>query len=163
MSIADQKATITWKKLHGFKNVLAWQRADDLACLIHVATGKFGYADSRLVSQMRGAAVSVANNIAEGYCRGVLGDYIRFCEIARGSLGELGSAIHHCERVGLLKGEELKAIVALYSETSYLLDRLIASLRDKQRKGDWKRGPVAKESQELYEVEPVADNSPQLP
>jgi four helix bundle protein len=129
-----QKETLTWRKLHGFKNLLAWQRGDDLAALVHGTTAKFGAGNYRLVDQMRGAATSVTRNIAEGYCRASLNEYIRFCEIARGSLGELGSDIHHCERVGLLKGEELEKIVALYSETSYLLDRLINSLREKRRK-----------------------------
>jgi four helix bundle protein len=134
MTSIPQKETQTWRKLHGFKNILAWQRADDLAALIYEATARFGAGNYRLVDQMRGSATSVTRNIAEGYCRASLNEYIRFCEIARGSLGELGSDIHHCERVGLLKGEELEKIVALYSETSYLLDRLITSLREKRRK-----------------------------
>lgn len=46
---------------------------------------------------MRGAAVSVFGNIAEGYGRSAIGDYIRFCEIARGSLTELGSYIEFCQ------------------------------------------------------------------
>ena len=46
---------------------------------------------------MRGAAVSVFGNIAEGYGRSAIGDYIRFCEIARGSLTELGSYIEVCQ------------------------------------------------------------------
>jgi four helix bundle protein len=134
MTYLAQKDTLTWRKLHGFKNLLAWQRADDLAALVHGTTAKFGAGNYRLVDQMRGAATSVTRNIAEGYCRTSLNEYIRFCEIARGSLGELGSDIHHCERVGLLKGEELKKVVDLYAETSYLLDRLINSLREKRRK-----------------------------
>ena len=134
MTYLAQKDTLTWRKLHGFKNILAWQRADDLAALVYEATARFGAGNYRLVDQIRGAATSVTRNIAEGYCRASLNEYIRFCEIARGSLGELGSDTHHCERVGLLKGEELEKIVALYSETSYLLDRLINSLREKRRK-----------------------------
>lgn len=134
MTYLAQQDTLTWRKLHGFKNILAWQRGDDLAALVYEATAKFGAGNYRLVDQMRGAATSVTRNIAEGYCRASLNEYIRFCEIARGSLGELGSDIHHCERVGLLKGEELKKVVDLYAETSYLLDRLITSLREKRRK-----------------------------
>lgn len=33
MTSIPQKETLTWRKLHGFKNILAWQRADDLAAL----------------------------------------------------------------------------------------------------------------------------------
>jgi len=147
-----QRSTLIWDKLRGFKNILAWQRSDELAGLVHEATAEFGYQDRRLVDQMRAAAVSVPSNIAEGYCRSSLADYIRFCEFARGSLGELGSQIHHCERVGLLKGEKLERLVALYGETVFLLDRLIAGLKDKQRKGGWDSSFGVKEALELYEI-----------
>lgn len=162
MTYLAQKDTQTWRKLHGFKNILAWQRADDLAALVYEATARFGAGNYRLVDQMRGAATSVTRNIAEGYCRASLNEYIRFCEIARGSLGELGSDIHHCERVGLLKGEELEKIVALYSETSYLLDRLINSLREKRRRESGAK--TLKEETVPYVIgDSLQEESPQSP
>ena len=94
--------TKTFAKLGGFRNLLAWQRADDLADIVHRVTACFGPGYYRLSDQMRGAAISVTGNIAEGYARGALGDYIRFCEIARGSLAELGTYIQDCERWGLV-------------------------------------------------------------
>ena len=49
--------------------------------------------------------------------------------------------------------------MALYSETSYLLDRLIESLRAKRRKEGSK---VLRESQEVYIVDAVGEEpSPQ--
>ena len=162
MTYLAQKETLTWRKLHGFKNLLAWQRGDDLVALVHGTTAKFGAGNYRLVDQMRGAATSVTRNIAEGYCRASLNEYIRFCEIARGSLGELGSDIHHCERVGLLKGEELKKVVDLYAETSYLLDRLINSLREKRRKEGGAR--ALKEGTVPYVIgDSFQEESPQTP
>jgi four helix bundle protein len=77
--------------LGGFRNLLAWQRADDLADIVHRVTARFGPGYYRLSNQMRGSAISVTGNIAEGYARGALGDYIRFCEIARASLAEQGT------------------------------------------------------------------------
>lgn len=50
MTYPAQKETLTWRKLHGFKSILAWQRGDDLAALIHGAT-KFGAGNYRLVDQ----------------------------------------------------------------------------------------------------------------
>jgi four helix bundle protein len=86
-------ATETYRKLYGFKKLIAWQKADDLAATVHEITAGWGSGYLRLAEQMRSAAVSAKSNIAEGYCRASLGDYVRFCEIARGSLGELGSQI----------------------------------------------------------------------
>jgi four helix bundle protein len=90
--------TATFGKLYGYKNLLAWQAADELAAEVHRAVADFGSRYYKLSSQMLGSASSVKANIAEGYCRNALGDYIRFCEIARGSLGELGSQVQDCER-----------------------------------------------------------------
>jgi four helix bundle protein len=106
---------------------------------------------------MRGAAISVTGNIAEGHARGALGDYIRFCEIARASLAELGTYIQDCERWRLTSGEELDELISLYGETSYLLNQLLRSLYKKHREGTWER--------ELHEGSPPynAQTSPPHP
>lgn len=49
-----------------------------------------------LGSQMRRAAVSVSNNIAEGHGRWYYKENIRFCRTARGSVGELIDDFNVC-------------------------------------------------------------------
>jgi hypothetical protein len=93
---------------------------------------------------MRSAAVSVKSNIAEGYCRAAFGDYIRFCEIARGSLGELAE------------------LLELFSETTLLLERLITGLIRKQETGEWDKNFGVKETGSIYQVED-ADQTFELP
>ena len=149
--------TKTFGKLGGFRNLLAWQRADDLADLVHRVTGRLGPGYYRLSNQMRGSAISVTGNIAEGYARGALGDYIRFCEIARASLAELGTYIQDCERWELVAGDELDDFVSLYGETSYLLNQLLRSLYKKRREGTWQR-PIREPSPD-YDVEPSLSSS----
>ena len=143
--------TKTFGKLGGFRNLLTWQRADDLADIVHRVTGRLGPGYYRLSNQMRGSAISVTGNIAEGYARGALGDYIRFCEIARASLAELGTYIQDCERWELVAGDELDDFVSLYGETSYLLNQLLRSLYNKRREGTWQR-PI-RESPSDYEIQ----------
>jgi len=103
---------------------------------------------------MRGAAVSVFGNIAEGYGRNALGDYIRFCEIARGSLSELGSYIEFCQERQILKPTIERELLDLYNHTWNTLGALIRSLREKKMDdGSWDRTyGAAKEDQEHYDV-----------
>ncbi|MCX6030981.1 MAG: four helix bundle protein [Chloroflexi bacterium] len=121
--------------------------------MAHEITVGFGPGYYRLLDQMCGSASSVKDNIAEGYCRAALGDYIRFCEIARGSLGELGSQIQTCERWGLVAGAKLADLLEQYSDTTYLLERLIASLIEKRQAGDWDKSFGVKEARAVYLVE----------
>jgi four helix bundle protein len=49
-----------------------------------------------LANQMRRAAVSITNNIAEGHGRWHYQENIRFCRISRGSVGELIDDFNTC-------------------------------------------------------------------
>ncbi|NIN64178.1 MAG: four helix bundle protein [Anaerolineae bacterium] len=146
-------ATQTYRKLHGYKNLLAWQAADELAVLVHSIVIRFEPRYYKLTNQMLGSASSVKANIAEGYCRNALGDYIRFCEIARGSLGELGSQIQDCERWGLVKAGQLQNLIRLYGDASYFLENLIKGLRTKRKEGTWDRSMGVKEETPDYIAE----------
>ena len=53
-----------------------------------------------LANQMRRAAVSVTNNIAEGHGRWHYQENIRFCRISRGSIDELLDDFNICEDEG---------------------------------------------------------------
>lgn len=102
--------------------------------------------------------MSVKSNIAEGYCRAGLADYIRFCQIARGSLGELGSQIQDCERWGLVSGARMTELLEQYGDTTFFLERLIEGLKKKQQTGDWDKSFGTKETAEEY----ITDNADYL-
>jgi four helix bundle protein len=127
------RGTQTFQKLPGYRNLAAWQAASDLSHMISQMTARLGPAYWRLANQMRGAAISAAGNIAEGYCSGTLPNYIRYCNHARGSLGELGSYLQDCERDSLLTGDELTRHVKQYGDTSFFLDRLVQALVQKEK------------------------------
>ncbi|MBE7470551.1 MAG: hypothetical protein DPW09_36715 [Anaerolineae bacterium] len=142
--------TQTYKKLYGYKNLLAWQVADDLATCVHDVVSSFKPRYFKLAEQMLSAVISVKANIAEGYCRNALGDYIRFSEIARGSLGELGSQIQDCERWKVITGNELEQLLRLYRDATWLLEQLIKGLRAKRQEANWDRSMGVKEEETSY-------------
>ena len=81
-----------------------------------------------LANQMRRAAVSVTNNIAEGHGRWHYQENIRFCRISRGSVDELIDDFNTCQDegygdqalVGELKVEAYDLIRRINSYLAYL-------------------------------------------
>src|SRR5437773_9552715 len=68
-----------------------------------------------LEKQMRRAAVSLTNNIAEGHARWHFRDNVRFCLVARGSLGEILDDLNVC----LDEGYGDPRMVATLKEEAY--------------------------------------------
>ena len=84
-----------------YKNLVAWQRADDLFIAVHRLTlEKFPkYEKFELGGQIRRAAYSVPANIVEGNSPQHLGKSKQFLNIAAGSLSEVG--MDYTPRCGL--------------------------------------------------------------
>ena len=131
----------------GFRRLVVWQKADDLASAVFSVMRLLPLQHRWLKDQIARAAVSVPANVAEGYGRGSLRDYLRFLDIARGSLAELEYYLHFLRRNGLIEAERLVQVEALRTETGSLLFGLTQSLRRKVREdGPWQRGIVREEA-----------------
>lgn len=79
----------------------AFQLADESVLLIYKLTKIFPKEELYgLTSQMRRAAVSIPSNIVEGCSRETEAEYLRFLEIAFGSLRELHYQLSLAERLG---------------------------------------------------------------
>lgn len=100
----------------------AFELADKLAIEIYQATKAFPREEQfGLTSQMRRAAVSVASNIVEGCARHTETEYLRFLDIAYGSVRELEYQISLATRLGYLATEPSSDLTALAIETSKVL------------------------------------------
>jgi four helix bundle protein len=87
-------------KYERFEQLPVWQAAIDLAVSIHTLTGKLAFRRRfSLRDQLERAAVSVSNNIAEGFERGTTQELLTFLYIARGSAGEVRSMLCLLERL----------------------------------------------------------------
>jgi len=106
----------------------AFELADQLALATYKCTSRFPREEQfGLTSQMRRAAVSVPSNIVEGCARDSSADYLRFLDIAFGSLRELEYQASLAHRLGYISDYE--SVAAVMTETSKVLAALIRSLR----------------------------------
>lgn len=136
----------------GYRTLRAWQKADELATAVFQAFGRSEKIPRWLSEQICKAAVSVPANIAEGYSRGSIGDYLRFLDIARGSLGETEYYVEFLGKNGLVPGPVVEVLSTLINDTGRLLFALIKSLAQKQKAGTWDRHYSTREERESYRV-----------
>jgi len=113
----------------------AWQRGMDLFELVFKATASVQ--DFKLRSQVTDAAQSISANIAEGYSRRTLPEYVQFLFFAKGSLGEALTRSIGLHNVGLLSVAQFESIDSLHYEVENKLLGLIRSLEAKRADGDW--------------------------
>ena len=90
-------------KVQKFEDLTIFQMARDLCKEVYAITkeGEF-HKDSRFVQQIRAAAGSVMDNIAEGFERDGNKEFINFLYIAKGSCGEVRSQIIRASDVGFI-------------------------------------------------------------
>ena len=115
----------------GYRRLLVWQRADELAYQVYQITRRFPDEEQfGLNSQMRRASVSVAANIVEGYAHSTVKERKRFYEIARASLAELEYYIDFSHlRLRYVDDREYERLLILRSEVGRLLCGFVRSLR----------------------------------
>ena len=108
----------------------AFELADEMAVLIYKITKNFPKDEIYgLTSQMRRAGVSVPSNIVEGCARESQVEYLRFLEIAFGSLRELRYQFSLANRLGYIKELENSECKLKLVETEKVLGALIRALR----------------------------------
>lgn len=90
-----------------FEELAIFQKARELSKKIYPITqrSEFKY-DTRFVQQIRAAAGSIMDNIAEGFERGGNKEFLNFLYIAKGSCGEVRSQLIRANDLGYLTKEE---------------------------------------------------------
>jgi len=80
--------------INTYRDLIVWQKSMTFVTEVYLITKSFPSSENfGLISQIRRSAISIPSNIAEGYGRKSTGDYIRFLQIAVGSLFELQTQI----------------------------------------------------------------------
>jgi four helix bundle protein len=85
-----------------FEDLWIWQQARVMVNCIYDDFGESPHAgrDFAFLDQIRRAAISVMNNVSEGFARHSDADFARFLDIAKGSAGEFRSMYYVAEDRG---------------------------------------------------------------
>lgn len=140
-------------KNRGYQQLRVWEDALEFYRLNCGVFRKFPYHFGRVASQAIGSSDSVHRNIAEGYCRRSLREYLNFLNIALGSLGESVSGLEAYRRAEQINEADFKVLNELAYKLENGLLKLVESLERKQMSGDWIDKLVVKETNALYSSE----------
>jgi four helix bundle protein len=122
-------------KVQRFEELIAWQKARQLAKSIYETTRKGDFArDYGLSGQIQRAAVSVMSNIAEGFERNRPGEFHQFLSVAKASCGEVRSQLYVAFDVGYLTKESFDLLLVQAHEVSRIISGLRTAIA-KQRDG----------------------------
>lgn len=117
-------------KLQSFRELIVWQKALKLAIEIYRVSKSFPREELYgLTSQIRRAAFSIPANIAEGYARRNLGEYLQFLGIAFGSGAELETGLIMAKEIQILSLKDFEKLTLLLDEVMKMLNALMKSLQ----------------------------------
>lgn len=117
-------------RVRSYRDLEVWQRAITLSVACYRSTKPFPFEERfGLTAQIRRAAVSVAANVAEGYGRSHLNEYLRFLSVANGSLLELETHLLIAQQLDYLSPAACRALLVDSGTLGRMLAGLIRSLR----------------------------------
>ena len=137
-------------KNRGYQQLRVWQDAIDFYVSCCRIFRSWPYELRRVASQEIASVDSVHRNIAEGYCRRSLREYLQFLNYALGSLGESVSGLIAYHKAGQLQPADFDSLNALAFKLENGLLKLVESLERKEMTGDWIDHIVLKESNIAY-------------
>ena len=125
-------------KYQKFEDLPVWQLAIDLGRSVYALTADAAFKNRySLRDQIERAAVSVSNNIAEGFERGTNQELLTFLYIARGSAGEVRSMLYLLEGMPAFRNleSEIRNVREVTGSVSRQLGAWIQSLLNSGMKG----------------------------
>ena len=118
-----------------FVDIDAWQKARELTCLVYVATRSGAFSkDFALRDQVRRASISIMANIAEGFGRSGLGEFIQFLAVAKGSACEVISNLYVALDQGYVSYREFEDLNEPAEKTLHLIGGLMKYLQQSSLK-----------------------------
>lgn len=120
--------------VYNFEELIIWQQAKDVARKIYILfqdNRDFGFKD-----QIQRAAVSIMNNISEGFQRNKFAkdnkQFINFLNIAYGSCAEVRNMLYLAHEITYLSQEDTKELQEKVIGIECKIEVLIKKLQDNQ-------------------------------
>jgi four helix bundle protein len=115
---------------NSYRELIVWQRSFDLAFEVYQLTRPFP-SDERfgITAQLRRAALSISNNIAEGHGRATRGEFLNALSVARGSANEVENCLLFSQRLGFAREPEIGPLLRRINEILRMLARLRSRLQ----------------------------------
>jgi four helix bundle protein len=140
-------------KNRGYQKLRVWNDAIDYYANTCDVFSVFPFELKRVAAQAIASSDSVHRNIAEGYCRRSIREYLNFLNIALGSLGESISGLHAYRKAKQISEEDFQKLDRLAYKLENGLLRLVESLEQKRERGEWTDHLMVKESNAIYSSE----------
>jgi four helix bundle protein len=136
----------------GYQKLRVWNDAIEYYSMTYDVFSPFSYELKRIASQQIASVDSVHRNIAEGYCRRSIKEYLNFLNISLGSLGESVSGLCSYRKAKHISEEQFERLDAQAYKLENGLLKLVESLENKRDKGDWVDHLLVKENEVEYEI-----------
>ena len=120
-------------KITSFEDLIIWQKAQELAVKIYqlADSNKFIVKDFTLKDQLKSAAISISDNIAEGFEYNNNPDFHRFLRIAKGSCGEIRNKILFVKRLKYIDEETGNSLTEEARQLGRQIGELIKKVKQK--------------------------------
>lgn len=128
----------------GYMKLDVWNNGIQLYRMINENVKEVPTLDYKSKAQILDSAQSISSNIAEGYCRKSINEYLYFLNVALGSCGELLTRSVGLRVTNFISAKNFDEIDKLHYAVENKLISLIKALQAKKKDGRWE--------QEIHEI-----------
>ncbi len=121
----------------GYKKLRVWQDAISLYVLTCTKLKDFPFELKKTIANAIDACHSIFRNIAEGYCRRSIKEYLNFLNISLASCGEFHSSYYSFFKANQISESDYEELDKLHYKVENQLLKLIESLQNKKNNEYW--------------------------
>jgi four helix bundle protein len=115
--------------IKSYRDLEVWKKSRKIVSEVYKLTKTFPKEELYgLTSQLQRAAVSIPSNIAEGKSRRTTKEYMRFLDIAYGSLAEVETQLYIACDLGYTTEKKIENLLDRYAEIGRMINGLLNSL-----------------------------------